>query len=378
MNSMILGLFTSIETVLKMIILIIVLVGIISLCVRIPQLIPVIGGVLAIAIMVTGGLATIQCSTYFSTHNVTLGEVIKSSFNNSSTAEEVEGKSLSWNLTNIGFEYQGNTTYLTTIEKPFNEAIDLVNNNYVLYINNNACEVNETGTDYVKSQYVYSFYDRNNNLILRDTLYINFGFYSTQTIIEISTESGEIAVDMWKAYQVKNGFRFELKGQTKQEISATKLRTATRTELVENTSDEIFTINCYVNKSLDYLSGRQHSSTDYKLIQCTRIDAALGSPYHIGTTLIQYFKSADDNYNLYSGNYHSSTYQFLDFGDTYRNYTNEQRANMQNIYTMTSQTGNPNVLDILLYSTTVDLTEYQGINPTGMILNIYIDLVTME
>ena len=375
MNSMFLSLFSSIENTLKMIILVMVLVGVFYLCIEIPQLIPVIGGLLAMTIFVLGGLATIESIKYFNAHNITIGEVIDSAFKNDSTAEEVEGKTLTWNMTNLGFKYVNDSTYVTTIEKPFNEAIDLKNNDYILYINDNACAVNNTGSDYVKAQYTYSFYDSHNNLILSDTLYINFGFYKNQTIIELTTNGGENAVNMWKAYQVKNGFMFELKGYAREDVNATKYMAQTTSNMIENTSNDIFTINLFIKEEIDFKYGSEHTSTDTQWIDCLRAEST--SPTKRATSsLFTYYKETKDGYNVYSNNFHISKYNFLDIGDKFSNYTNSQLNEMSpDKYSLEIESSSSNNINTSIYGSKVDLSEYEGINPTGMILNIYVDFV---
>ena len=370
MNSMLLSLFSNIETLLKMIILIIVLVGILYLCVKIPQLVPVIGGLLAMTIFVLGGLATIESVRYFNAHNVTIGQVIDSAFNNKSSAEEVDGKTLTWNLNNLGFQYVGESKYITTIEKPKNEIVDLENNDYVLYINDIACSVNKTGSDYVKSEYNYSFYDNQNQLILSDTLYINFAFYNNQTIIELSTNGGEAAVNLWKAYQVKNGFVFELKGHAKNEFNVAKYKTVAKAVMFENTSANIFTLNILVAEALDYKYGAEHTLSDVKYIDCLRTESASRTKL-ANTSLYAYYKETKSNYNIYSNNFNIDNYIFLDIGERFSNLTNEQA----NTYSLEIEYSYSTIINTSIYGCQVDLSDYVGINPTGMILNIYVDLV---
>ena len=365
MNSMILfSLFGNIELTLKLILAIIVVAFVVVLCKQIPQLIPVLASIMALVIVFFGIASTIDCAKYINAHNVTIGEIIDSAFNDKSTAEEVEGKSLAWDLTNLGFKFGSNNKYVTTIEKPHNEVIDLENNDYVLYINNEACLINETGNDYVKSEFNYSFFDRDNNLLLDDTLHIDFGFYQKQTTITISTYGGEQAVNLWKSFQVKNGFTFELKATKKSEYIPIRYQYSNRTELVDNISDDLFTINLYIAENLDF-NGRGHSESDVKFISMCRTDTSQYSNY-IYSDLNVYYKNTSKGYVKYSANFLTTSYDFLDIGESITQETPQGK------YLLSNSVPNTNI-DVLGYYTTISLNDYIGENPMGKILNIYID-----
>ena len=362
-SMILLSLFSNIETLLKTIIVVLLVIGMIWLCIRIPQLVPVVATILAVSIVAIGMFCAYDSYKYLSAKNMTIGEVLQSAFNNKAELDQDENNLLKWNMKNIGFSYEGASTYSTTIEKPHNEVIDLENNNYELYINNQKCYLNETGNDFVKSEYKCSFSDQDNNLILEDSLYINFGFYQNQTVIVITTKGGEQAVELWKSYQVKNGFIFELKATSKALSIKRYTKQVTHAEIVNNTNSQQFAINIYVDKKID-------TNASVKYLEAYRVKYPSMTNV-IKTDLVATYKSSDEFYNLYSGIFDIQNYKFLNIGQ-YINGLFPATEEMDGVYYL----GFMSTYGIAeVDGCSLNLTEYTGINPTGKILNVYIDLI---
>lgn len=362
-SMILLSLFSNIETLLKTIIVVLLVIGMIWLCIRIPQLVPVVATILAVSIVAIGMFCAYDSYKYLSARNMTIGEVLQSAFNNKAEIDQDENNLLKWNMKNIGFSYEGASTYSTTIDKPHNEVIDLENNNYELYINNQKCYLNETGNDFVKSEYKCSFYDQNNNLILEDSLYINFGFYQSQTVIVITTKGGEQAVELWKSYQVKNGFVFELKAVDKN-LSVKKFhKEVTNFELVNNSNETQFIVNVYIDKRISD-HGKPYS--DIKYIEASQI-VYNSNTHRAKNDLRIMYKSSSDKYDLYTNTFDVEQYRFLNIGQYLSSIENDGMFYL-GFY-------NPELKKIDVDGCTLNLTEYTGINPTGKILNVYIDLI---
>lgn len=361
-----LSLFHNLETLLKTIIVVLLVIGMIWLCIRIPQLVPVVATFLAVSIVAIGIFCAYDSYKYLSARNMTIGEVLQSAFNNHSEIEQDENNLLKWNLKNIGFKYEGASTYSTTIEKPHNEVIDLENNRYELYINNQKCYLNETGNDYVKSEFKCSFYDTDDNLIIEDTLYINFGFYQKQTVIVLTTKGGEQAVQLWKSFQVKNGFVFELKATSKALSIKRYAKKVISAEIINNTNSEQFAVNIYVNKNID----SKPDSTSCKYLEAYQV--RYPALYQvIKNDLVALYNSSDEVYNLYSGVFDIENYKFLNIGQFVNGLFPPTEETNGMYFIGFSQISGGAIVDYC----SLNLTEYTGINPTGKILNVYIDMV---
>ena len=68
------------------------------------------------------------------------------------------------------------------------------------------------------SKFTYSFYDNSSELIMTDTLSINFAFNTNSTTIVLQTSGGEQAKELWKAFARKNGIKITFDNSTIDEI----------------------------------------------------------------------------------------------------------------------------------------------------------------
>lgn len=83
--------------------------------------------------------------------------------------------------------------------------------NYSLFINGQPLSKVEYSTDYVIAEYDYIFMDEKKEILLEDTLFIRFAFYSNSTLLSVSTSGGEEAVKYWNYYFNKNTFIIDFK-----------------------------------------------------------------------------------------------------------------------------------------------------------------------
>lgn len=208
------GIFGDAMSTLKVILAMCIVLGVIYLLVTIPELRPIVAVVFAVVFVFMGVSATYNNIVYLSAGNKTIGQVINSYIETSKTENEIVNNydgSPVWDLRNLGFSHIGNNVYESTIILEPCTEIDLANDNYALFINNELCLNNEVGIDYVKSQFKYTFHNDNGNIILTDTLHINFAFNTNETKIVLRTINGLSAANLWKSFQVKNNMLLELK-----------------------------------------------------------------------------------------------------------------------------------------------------------------------
>ena len=211
---MILGLFGDTLSTLKTILFMFIVIAILIVVIKYPDIRKVAYLCLGVGIFFAGCYSAVFNLRYFTVEGHTYGEIIESLKKKPLDDVKIEvSDKLQWNITNFDFSETSDVN-IYKCEFNFdgkNELINLPIKKYALYINNGKVLVNENGNDYIKSEFNYSFYDNDNKLILSDILYFNFGFYAKSSSLIITTKGGSNAVKLWRAYQAKNGFMLELK-----------------------------------------------------------------------------------------------------------------------------------------------------------------------
>ncbi|MGN1222407.1 MAG: hypothetical protein ACI4TT_04160, partial [Christensenellales bacterium] len=210
--SLLLGFFGDLTTTLGMIIAMLVVIGVIYLLIKIPQFRPLFLLVFSVVFLFCGFTALYHDVVYLTTNNVTIGDVINSYIQaTQQTTTTTEKDKPEWLIENLGFRLEeGNTYSSTLILEPFTN-LDFNNNIYSLYINDEKCLLNNQGSNYLRSQFYYSFYDNENRTMLSDTLYINFAFHTNETKLVLKTNGGQSAVNLWRAFQAKNNFLLSIR-----------------------------------------------------------------------------------------------------------------------------------------------------------------------
>lgn len=93
-----------------------------------------------------------------------------------------------------------------------NKIMELdINKCYVLLINDTPCGVLDYSTDYLSADYMYTFYNQDQEIIITDTLELNLSFYSKYTSMILKTTGNYQAVKLWNNYFSKNGFSVFIK-----------------------------------------------------------------------------------------------------------------------------------------------------------------------
>lgn len=210
-----LGLFGNIESTLKTIILIMVIIGVIFLCYYIKEFRPIVLIILGIFIFAGGIGATVQNIKYFSETNKTIGEVLNSTFHSISYLKQDENV---FEIKSPGFKEVSENVYEVEYTIAQTPDFDLQNQKYTLYVNDYRCYSNEQGRDYMISKFNYTFYSNDSTEILTDTLIINFAFNTNSTTVVLRTNGGEQAKELWKAFERKNGIKITFDNSTIDEI----------------------------------------------------------------------------------------------------------------------------------------------------------------
>lgn len=147
---------------------------------------------------------------YYTISGQTYGTV-SSVFNDRKTEYEKTGE--------LTFEFSKFGLQSTTIEGQFQARvtdphkidIDLSNNDWSIYVNDTLLSNITTTGSALSGELSYLFRDTNNTPITVDTLFISIGFEDNATDIVVTTNGGDVAVNLWNTYLNKNGFKLELK-----------------------------------------------------------------------------------------------------------------------------------------------------------------------
>lgn len=213
--SLLLGLFGDVTSTLKVIVAMCVVIGLIFLLIKIKELRPILAVIFVIVFAFAGVFALYHDIVYLSTNHITVGDIVNSYLDATKNKTQVKEDKAEWELENLGFSLVKNNTYESTIILDPCKCLDLKNNTYTLFVNNDRCLANDIGKDYVRSNYKYTFYDVDKTIIATDTLSINFAFTKNETKLVLKTEGGLNAVKLWKAYQAKNNFVLSIKETSK-------------------------------------------------------------------------------------------------------------------------------------------------------------------
>lgn len=200
---------------LKYIILGIVVIMAIVIALKYPNLRTAILILCTVAFVVLSCFAINRVVAYYTISGETYGEV-NSVFNNTQTEFEktddytFEFRNFGLQSTGIENQYQARATDTHKIE------IDLSKNDWSILVNDTLL-TNITNTDSILSGTLkFKFNDTNNNEINTDILIISISFEEKTTDIVLTTNGGDVAVNLWNNYLNKNGFKLELK-QTEQQ-----------------------------------------------------------------------------------------------------------------------------------------------------------------
>ena len=148
--------------------------------------------------------------TYYTVSGKTYGTVDSVFKNNQVDFEKTddytfEFRNFGLQSTTITNQYQARATDTHKIE------IDLSNNDWAIYVNGSLLSNLQNTNSTLTGDLFYIFYDTNDTVIKADALTISVAFEEKTTEIVLTTNGGDIAVNLWNNYLNKNGFKLELK-----------------------------------------------------------------------------------------------------------------------------------------------------------------------
>lgn len=148
--------------------------------------------------------------TYYTVSGKTYGTVDSVFKNNQVDFEKTddytfEFRNFGLQSTTITNQYQARATDTHKIE------IDLSNNDWALFVNGTLLSNLQNTKSTLTGDLFYIFYDTNDTVIKADALTISVAFEEKTTEIVLTTNGGDIAVNLWNTYLNKNGFKLKLK-----------------------------------------------------------------------------------------------------------------------------------------------------------------------
>jgi len=186
---------------------IVAFIGIIYLCSISSAARIVFGTILVFCIAASAVFSGIKLNQYYSAEGGIYGKI-----ENFFGVNEVE---------NIDeFEYKLNNINLkpTINENEYSAEFFIYENkeltdetNFILLFNNTPCSNVKVGGNYITAEFIYNFYDENENLILNDTMNVRIATYKNYTYIHLTTDGGSDAVKLWNYYFEKNDAILKLK-----------------------------------------------------------------------------------------------------------------------------------------------------------------------
>ena len=221
--------------------------------------------------------------TYYTVSGKTYGTVDSVFKNNQVDFEKTddytfEFRNFGLQSTTITNQYQARATDTHKIE------IDLSNNDWALFVNGTLLSNLQNTNSTLTGDLFYIFYDTNDTVIKADALIISVSFEEKTTEIVLTTNGGDIAVNLWNNYLNKNGFKLELK----------KVEPRTPNNTVINYDEEPTEApvleNSYTQKASDKLSFDIY------------INKAMFDTYKFKHEVKMYFYSAASQFNISSFN----------------------------------------------------------------------------
>lgn len=201
---------TTILSNLKYIIIGLVVIMAIVVALRYPNLRTAVLLLCAVGFVVGSCFAINQIVTYYTISGQTYGEV-NSIFDKTQTEFEktddytFEFKNFGLQSTGIANQFQARATDTHKID------IDLSKNDWAIFVNETLLTDITSTSSTLSGKLKFIFNDTNDKEIKTDALIISISFEENTTDIVLTTNGGDIAVNLWNNYLSKNGFKLELK-----------------------------------------------------------------------------------------------------------------------------------------------------------------------
>lgn len=154
------------------------------------------------------------------------------------SAYEFDFKNL--NLTSID-----GTTYSARITFTNEENLNIDCTNKALLVNKRPTNLNKKASNYIISEYGYTFYDEDIKELCSDYLMIKFSFEEKVTTCVISTSSGSSAAKYWNNYLKKNNFKVTIEDDIYTRDISVNIEKATTSVLKYYINDELYQTSTY-------------------------------------------------------------------------------------------------------------------------------------
>ena len=188
------------------VLLTIAVVLVIVACIKFPNARVYVASIFMILLVGSSIYCSIQLNYYYSSEGGIYGYITGSNKNNKAVL--VDG--FKYQLDNLVLVKEAKETYSATVSLDGEIEFD-ANKEYTLYVNDVQTLDGVFTETYAATDYTYSFYDKEMNLLCKDTLYFRIWFYDYYTTLEIYTNGGQTAVNYWNKYLSRNMLVIEVK-----------------------------------------------------------------------------------------------------------------------------------------------------------------------
>lgn len=186
---------------------IVAFIGIIYLCSISSAARIVFGTILVFCIAASAVFSGIKLNQYYSAEGGIYGKI--ENFFGVNEAETIDD--LTYKLNNVNLKPTINENEYSAEFFIYESKETTENTNFILLLNDTPCSNVKVGGDYVAAEFIYNFYDEDEQLILHDTMNIRIATYKNYTYIHLTTDGGSEAVKLWHYYFEKNDAVLKLK-----------------------------------------------------------------------------------------------------------------------------------------------------------------------
>ena len=158
---------------------------------------------------------------------------------------EIVQSAYEFDFKNLSLTSTDGTTYSARITFTNEENLNVNCTNKALYVNKRPTNLNKKASNYIISEYGYTFYDEDIEELCSDYLTIKFSFEEKVTTCIISTSSGSSAAKYWNNYLKKNNFVVTIEDDTYQKDNSVNIEKATTSVLKYYINDELYQTTTY-------------------------------------------------------------------------------------------------------------------------------------
>ena len=188
------------------VLLVVAIIAVIYILIKFPHAKIYVYTLIFIVLVGSGIYSTININSYYSASGGIYG-ILTGDFDKNNKLYVNEKV---FTLENTTLTQKNGDTY--SAKSISDEAFKVKTNEYLgVFVNDSPCTYSEIAEDYFVANYNYTFYDKNGDVLLNDTLKLYFAFYDKMTELEVVTDGGSTAVKYWGYYFNKNNFNVTIK-----------------------------------------------------------------------------------------------------------------------------------------------------------------------